>query len=106
MMPPAAPQASTTALTDDERLAWLRLIRSDNVGTVTFRDLLAHFGSASAALDALPDMAARGGRGIRICRVEDAERELAAAAKIGAGSSPVSSPLIPPGFVRSMQHRP
>ena len=96
MMPPAAPQASTTALTDDERLAWLRLIRSDNVGTVTFRDLLAHFGSASAALDALPDMAARGGRGIRICRVEDAERELAAAAKIGARFIASVEPTYPP----------
>ena len=96
MMPPAAPQASTTALTDDERLAWLRLIRSDNVGTVTFRDLIAHFGSACAALDALPDMAARGGRSIRICRVEDAERELAAAAKIGARMIASVEPTYPP----------
>ena len=45
---------STTVLTDEQRLAWLRLIRSDNVGPITFQDLIDRFGSASAALDALP----------------------------------------------------
>ena len=43
---------STTHLTDAERLDWLRLIRSDNVGPRTFRSLLNHFGSARAALAA------------------------------------------------------
>ena len=48
-------------LTDGQRLDWLRLIRSDNVGPRTFRALLNHYGSARAALDALPDLARRGG---------------------------------------------
>ena len=35
---------------DNERRAWLRLARTENVGPVTFRNLIARFGSASAAL--------------------------------------------------------
>jgi len=46
---------------DQERLAWLRLIRSENVGPITFHRLLDRFGSAEAALDALPGLAVRGG---------------------------------------------
>ncbi len=70
-------------LTDEQRLDWLRLIRSDNVGPRTFRALLNHFGSARAALEALPDLARRGGAAApaRICPRADAERELEAAAR-------------------------
>jgi DNA processing protein len=70
---------------DQERLDRLRLIRSDNIGPRTFRDLLNHFGSAGAALDALPDLARRGRARdpIRVCPPADAERELAAAARQG-----------------------
>lgn len=46
----------------DERLAWLRLIRTENVGPVTFWRLLERYHSASAALEALPELAAQGGR--------------------------------------------
>src|SRR5262249_34959857 len=57
---------------------WLRLIRSEHVGPRTFRALLDRFGSAAAALDALPDLAHRGGaaRPGRICTRAEAEREL------------------------------
>ena len=48
-------------LSDEQRLDWLRLIRSDNVGPRTFRDLVNHYGGARAALAALPDLARRGG---------------------------------------------
>ena len=44
-----------------QRVAWLRLIRSDNIGPVTFRELINHFGSAEKALDALPELSRRGG---------------------------------------------
>lgn len=73
-------------LTDAERLARLRLIRSENVGPVTFRHLLARFGSAVRALDALPDLAARGGlkRRIAIASQKAAEDEMKAAHKAGA----------------------
>jgi DNA processing protein len=46
-----------------ERLDWLRLIRTENVGPVTFQALLARFGRAARALEALPTLAARGGAG-------------------------------------------
>ena len=42
-------------------VARVRLIRSASIGPVTFRQLLARFGSAQAALAAIPDLAARGG---------------------------------------------
>ncbi|HLI14253.1 MAG TPA: DNA-processing protein DprA [Alphaproteobacteria bacterium] len=51
-----------TAFGTEERLAWLRLIRSEHVGPISFYQLLARFGSAAAALEALPDLACRGGR--------------------------------------------
>ena len=73
-------------LTDDQRLDWLRLIRSENVGPRTFRHLLQNFGSASAALKALPDLARRGGasRNIRIFPRADAEREIETAHRLSA----------------------
>ena len=72
-------------LSPTQRLDWLRLIRSENVGPRTFRMLLNHCGSAGAALKALPDLARRGGaaRPVRICTREEAAGELAAAAKMG-----------------------
>ncbi len=48
-------------LEDAERLARLRLYRTRNVGPVTFRRLLKAFENGRSALDALPDMARRGG---------------------------------------------
>lgn len=60
-----------------ERLAWLRLARSENVGPITFTQLLEHFGSAQRALENLQDLAAKGGRTrpILITSLEDAEKE-------------------------------
>ncbi|HET8726215.1 MAG TPA: DNA-processing protein DprA, partial [Alphaproteobacteria bacterium] len=67
-----------------ERLDWLRLIRTENIGPVTFRQLLGRFGDAAAALDALPDLVRRGGRrNVRICPPAEAERELAALDRLG-----------------------
>jgi len=63
-------------LSDVERLDWLRLIRSDNVGPVIFGQLLARFGSAAEALAALPELAKRGGRkSFRVCPRDVAEAE-------------------------------
>jgi len=41
-------------LNHHQRIAWLRLIRSENVGPATFRALVNEFGGAEAAIDALP----------------------------------------------------
>jgi DNA processing protein len=71
-------------LTDEQRLDWLRLIRSQNIGPRTFRALLNHFGGARAALEALPTLARRGGASApQICSREQAEREIEACAKFG-----------------------
>lgn len=71
---------------DEERLDWLRLIRSENVGPITHAQLISRFGSAGAALAALPDLARRGGRAkpITVCSIGDARRELAEIAAAGA----------------------
>lgn len=68
-------------LSDTERLDWLRLIRTDRVGPRTFHDLIQHFGSAHAALAALPNLARRGGSASspRIFTREQAAAELKAA---------------------------
>ena len=49
-------------LPDAEKLNWLRLFRTENVGPITFYKLVERYGSAGEALDALPELAARGGR--------------------------------------------
>jgi DNA processing protein len=73
------------SLTDRQRLDWLRLIRSENVGPRTFSGLLRRFGSAAAALDALPDLARKGGatRPLSICSPDQARRELDTATRHG-----------------------
>jgi DNA processing protein len=50
-----------TMLTHQQRIEWLQLARTPNVGPVTFSQLLARFGSAAAALAAVPRLALRGG---------------------------------------------
>lgn len=72
-------------LTDAQRIDWLRLIRSDNVGPRTFRSLVNHFGSARAALERLPELARRGGaaRHVQICTEQDARAEIEASEKLG-----------------------
>jgi DNA processing protein len=72
-------------LTEAERLDRLRLIRSENVGPITFRHLLRFYGTARAALEALPELARRAGRArpIRLCPAAEAEREAAALADFG-----------------------
>lgn len=53
---------SKTAMDRASRLDCLRLIRSENVGPITYRRLLDRFGTAAAALEALPELARRGGK--------------------------------------------
>src|ERR1700722_6527976 len=76
----------TKQLTDAERIDWLRLIRSDNVGPRTFRSLMRHFGSAKVALERLPDLARRGGaaRPGRIGSEQDARAEPAPSQHLAA----------------------
>jgi DNA processing protein len=71
-------------LTDAQRIDWLRLIRSENVGPRTFRALIAEFGGAARALQRVAELARRGGQSeLRIPTRDDAEAELAAATRMG-----------------------
>jgi DNA processing protein len=71
-------------LSDQQRRDWLRLSRTEQVGPVTFHNLIARFGSASAALENLPRMAARGGRGnFTLPDPAQADAEITALAKLG-----------------------
>lgn len=97
LTPAPLPQAP---LDDAQRLACLRLIRSEHVGPITFRELINHFGGAEPALAALPDLSKRGGRrqAIRICPRERAESELEAARRIGARPLFTIEPGYPPAL--------
>lgn len=73
-------------LSDRQRLNWLRLIRTENIGPVAFRDLILFCGSAANAIERLPDLNIRGGgsRPVRVSSLDDAERELEAIEHMGA----------------------
>jgi DNA processing protein len=63
----------------------LRLLRTPGIGPVTFRQLVLRFGTPAAALQAVPDLARRGGGAPpRLFGRDEAERELARVEKIGA----------------------
>jgi DNA processing protein len=96
LTPAPLPQAPLNAA---QRLACLSLIRSDNVGPVTFRELINHFGGAEPALEALPELSRRGGRqSIRICPEGRAQAELEAADRIGAQPLFTIEPGYPPAL--------
>lgn len=83
---PGRGEFGPAALTDVERFDWLRLTRSETIGPKTFRKLLERYGSAGAALNALPDLIRQGkpGRPIRIFSLEETEMELEAMQRLGA----------------------
>jgi DNA processing protein len=91
-------ESARSTLSDAEKLAWLRLIRTDNVGPITFRRLLERFGSAARALDALPDLARRGGRaqGLKPRAKAEAEAEIEAVRACGARLLAWGEPDYPP----------
>ena len=68
-------------LTDRERADWLRLSRTQNVGPVAFRELLRRFGSAAAALEALPELASR--KQVKVPPLSEIEQEIAEAGEHG-----------------------
>jgi DNA processing protein len=94
------PKPKTARLTEDQRFDWLRLIRSENVGPRTFRALLNSCGGARAALEALPELARRGGakRPIRVATPDEIERELLLAKSAGVRFIALGEPEYPPAL--------
>lgn len=100
-------ESDTKPLSESERLDWLRLIRSENVGPVVFRQLLARYGSPAAALEALPELARRAGgkRQVRLCPPSEAAAEAEAAAKAGVRLLALCEPGYPP-LLRALDDAP
>lgn len=72
-------------LSDNEAFARLRLIRSQNIGPITFRQLLGRFGSGIKAIEALPELASRGkGRAIALADPKKIEDEIDKSHAMGA----------------------
>lgn len=84
-------------LTDRQRLNWLRLLRSENIGAVSFRNLIDHYKTAENALAALPELSRKGGlsTSIRITTIEDAEKEMREAERLGIRFVGIGEPDYP-----------
>ncbi len=82
-------------LSDAERLDWLRLARTENVGPVAFDQLLARFGTAAEALAAIPDLARRGGGALVPPPRAEMERELQRGDALGARLVAACEPEFP-----------
>ena len=97
------PAAGGPRLSDRQRLHWLRLIRTENVGPATFRDLINRFGSAETAIEMLPELMVSGGatRLPRVPSQADAEAELERAHRVGARFVAIGEPNYPPMLKRS-----
>lgn len=85
-----------TLLSPAQRVAWLRLIRTENVGPQTFRQLINREGSAEAALEALPGINQRLGRSSRIPSIAQAEGEIAGLERLGGRLVGSGEPDYPP----------
>lgn len=86
---------------DTERFNRLRLIRSANIGPVSYAQLLMRFGSAGAALEALPDLARRGGG--RLPKIADTaaiDAEMAAVERLGAAYLFLGESAYPPALAQ------
>lgn len=102
-----SPSAAGPQLSDRQRLHWLRLIRTPNVGPASFRDLVNRFGSAETAIEMLPEITRAGGalRQARVPSLAEAEIEMAAAHKAGARFVAIGEADYPQ-TLRRMDHPP
>ncbi|WP_428374839.1 DNA-processing protein DprA [Lichenicoccus sp.] len=85
-------------MTDAQLAARLRLIRSENVGPVTYRRLMQRYGDAEAAIAALPELARNGG-GLQAPKVPTMQAiadEIGAVQAIGARLLVLGEPSYPP----------
>src|SRR5689334_21356420 len=66
---------------DKEKLDWLRLIRTENIGPRTFQTLMEIYGSARRALEAVPNLSQKGGEQIKPFSESEAKKEMEALVK-------------------------
>ena len=94
-------------LSEGQRLAWLRLIRTPNVGPASFRDLINRFGSAQTALEMLPELLHSSGsrQAPRIPSESEIMREMEHAARLGARFVCIGEPDYPP-LLKRIDHPP
>ncbi len=91
-----SPHPLTPPQSAEDRVAWLRLLRSRRVGVSTFFRLMGEHGSAQAALEALPEIARQAGvSGYRPCPLAVAEDEIRRARQAGAQMIAYASPDYP-----------
>ena len=85
------------SLTDEQRIAWLLLARTEQVGPISFFNFINRFGSAENALEALPEIASKAGNNKfpEICTLDQALRELEAAQKLGVRHIAAGEPDYP-----------
>ena len=85
-----------------ERRDRLRLARTEGVGPVAWRELMRRYGSAARALEALPNLARRGGRtgALKITTIAEAQREMDAGRALGAVLLTAGEAAFPPLLVQ------
>lgn len=88
--------APVPELRQDEAFARIRLLRSPHIGPISYAQLLGRFGTALAALEALPDLARKGGREYRAAPADRVEREVEAVRRAGARYLFHDQPSYPP----------
>lgn len=83
---------------NEDLISWLQLARCENVGPITFHQLLDHYGTPEEALKVLPQLAVQGGlkRSLRLTSRAEIEKELTSLAKFGAQFITFNSPSYPP----------
>lgn len=83
-----------------EKLAWLRLSRTENVGPITFYKLVEACGSAENALEHLPDLSRRGGRSkpLKAPHQSDIEGEYESLRNLGGEILIASEDAYPPAL--------
>ncbi len=94
-------------LSDHERIDWLRLIRSENIGPITFYKLMERFGSAESAIRNAPELAKRAGgkKQLVIAPQDSAEKEINALTKVGGFMLAACEPDYP-AYLRTIEDAP
>ena len=91
------PRSAASLVSDQERLAWVQLYRTKNVGVVTFQKLLSRYGSALKALEALPELSKRGGakKPLSPPNISTIEKEIKALGKMKGQIITMADPSYP-----------